>query len=129
MTWLVLAQQLVDGSTGGTFERLGVAGILVAAAAYLLRYFIGVIAVKDKELAAQTQQFITMTREFSDVTKDAAHAMEGMKEAVQEVGHSMDRLTGEFRSTLGDTIVRAARESVQGAVQIATQTRQTGGGR
>lgn len=50
----VFAQTLID--PGSLLERLGTAGLLVAAAYWLVRYFIGQIEKKDAEARADRQE-------------------------------------------------------------------------
>lgn len=116
-----LIAQAQETAASGSLERLGVAGILVVAAYFLIRYFIGVVAEKDKALAELTKQFITVAERFATATEANTHAMGAMQE-------SIERLTQNFRSTLGDAIVAGAHEAMRGAVEVVQQTRRIEGG-
>jgi hypothetical protein len=98
----------------GSLERLGVASVLVVAAYFMIRYFISVVAAKDRAISDLTERFIVVTERFATATEANTRTMD----AIQE---SMDRLTGEFRAALGDAIVEGAQQAIRSATEAAAQ--------
>lgn len=111
----------MDPASASIIERLGVAGILVVAAYFLLKYFMSEIAKKDQQLTDQTKQFISTTERFATISERSLTTMENVRESV-------DGLTDEFRRALGNAIVGAATEAIRGAKEIAEGQRRAGGG-
>lgn len=110
----------MDPASASVLERLGVAGILVVAAYFMLRYFMSQIDKKEKQIEAVTQQFIDVARQFATISERSIHT----SEAVQE---SINQLTNEFRQALGNAIIGAAHEAIKGAKEIAAGERRAGG--
>jgi len=95
-TEMLLAQvATLDPSTSGVWERLGVAGILVVASYFLLRYFIGELARKDDRLNEMGQQFIDTMKEFGDLAREAHRQQSETTMALRElkdfIGNNWER--------------------------------------
>ena len=71
-------------------ERLGTAGILVIASYYMLKYFIGQLARKDKRLDDITDLFVAATREQTAAIRDF---IAEQKLTHQLMAASIDKLT------------------------------------
>lgn len=121
----VLAQAVAEPSAG-IIERLGTAGILVIAGAFLLRYFIGVVTKKDEIIMQMTEKFIQQTKQFAEITEENTHVMRQVQASTASVQDSVEQMTNQFRQTLGDSIVRAAHEAIKGAKEIAFEKRSGG---
>lgn len=113
-----------DPASAAVLERLGVAGILVVAAYFVIRYFMGVVAKKDEALAALTERFISVTERFATATEANTRTLEGVQESTAHLTASVDRLSHEFRSALGDAIVQGAHEAMKSAGVIVQQAKQ-----
>lgn len=106
----------MDPATAAILERLGVAGILVIAAYFMLRYFMGQMDKKEQQIELMTKQFIDVAKQFATISERSIATQEAVTE-------SIDRLTNEFRQALGNAIVGAAHEAIKGAKEIAAGRR------
>ncbi len=59
------AAVLTDGLSGGVWERLGVSGIVLVAALYLVKYFISQLDKKDARNNELADRFVTATEKMT----------------------------------------------------------------
>ena len=101
----LFAQAIFPDPLTSLAERLGVAGILVLAATYLLRYFIAQQDKKDGRLDDITDRFIVSTREQTSAIRDfiaeQQRTQQTMASAIDKLTTAVDRLQ-ERRSHLRD---------------------------
>jgi hypothetical protein len=81
----MLMQMLPDAALSTAWERLGTVGILVVAAIFAVRYLVHQLEKKDESLAATIQQFIAMTKEFGDLTRESHQVQHETAEALKEL--------------------------------------------
>lgn len=67
----------------GLWERLGVAGILVVAAVFMLRYFMAELSKKDVRLADLTDRFLKSTEQQTAALTQNTEALRELKDAVR----------------------------------------------
>jgi len=82
---LAVAAPPVFGPTQGMVERLGVAAILVLAAAWMVRYFIAQLDKKDQRLTDLTDRFLAATKEHTVVVEGVRHELQ----LVRETNHTL----------------------------------------
>lgn len=72
----------MDPYMSSALERLGVAGILVVASYYMLKYFMAQLARKDSRLDDITDRFVTATRDQSKALSDFTAVLDKLTDAV-----------------------------------------------
>lgn len=117
----------MDAALSAVLERLGVAGILVVAAYFLIKYFIGVVGKKDEVIATLTERFIQVAERFAVATEANTRTLETVQDAITQSTQSVDKLAHEFREALGDAIVQGAHEAMKTAAQVVQQAGQAAG--
>jgi methyl-accepting chemotaxis protein len=85
----------------GAWERLGVAGILVVAGYFLVRYLMAQLDKKDGRLTDVTDRFITATREQTGVIAQVNEEMRRVREAHEKMAEAVNDLTATIRAAKG----------------------------
>src|SRR3954471_18031739 len=89
---------VVDPAMSGAVERLGVAGILVVAGYFLVRYFIAELAKKGTRLTDVTDRFITATQAQTAVISQVNDEMRRVREAHEKMADAVNELTVTIRT-------------------------------
>ncbi len=79
-------------SMGGAMERLGVAGILVLAGAWLVKYFIAQLALKDARNNDLADRFVSVTEKMTVAIQSNAAEQQRMAAVIDKLAVAVDRL-------------------------------------
>jgi hypothetical protein len=78
-------EAVADPAISGAWERLGVAGILVIAGYFLIRYFMSELAKKDTRLSEVTDRFLAATHQQTVVMVQQTTVMVQFTEVLREL--------------------------------------------
>jgi hypothetical protein len=95
-------------TTADAIERLGVASVLVIAAAWMIRFFIGLlekkelrIAEKDGELKALTGSLLEVTTKLTSVITMNTDELRETRRAYEHMAEALTELKGALRRGAG----------------------------
>jgi hypothetical protein len=92
-----LAATTPPTTNADAIERLGVAGILVFAAYFLIRYFMGLLEKKEARLTDVTDRFLKATEEYHQVTSTLAEEFREFRSTHREMASALAELKGALR--------------------------------
>lgn len=92
---------MIDPAIDGAWERLGVSGILVLVAFFLVKYFIGQLAAVHSQKDRLTELFIEATRLQSTVIATNSAEMVRSRDSHEKLSDAVRELTDAVRARRG----------------------------